>query len=190
MCEALTHAAFEDTDQVVFDVTATDVDAPPATGAQVAAARLNVGAATAADVGWVTVTDAVEAGLPTVLVKVTTPVRAAAVLLAVTASLTGVLVSELEIRPKPVCGVTVTQDGAEATFHAVLEGTMTLIDCWEAVGFQDDSVAAEELATFTTGVLAVGRYPVATSACSTSAATLAHDNLIYPSAPHPVPQEF
>jgi len=127
VCERVTHAAFEDADHVVFDVTFTDVDAPAATGAHDVDDRVNVGAATT-DVGCVMVTDAEEAGLPMVLVNVTTPVRAAAVLLAETVSLTGVFVAGEVIRPNPVCGVTVTQDGADASFHAVLEGTITLTD--------------------------------------------------------------
>jgi len=128
VADTLTHAAFDDTDQEVFDVTATAAG-PPATGAaQADADKVNVGAGSTTDVGWVMVTDAVAAGLPTVLVKVTIPLRAAVVVLAVTDSLTGVLLTGFAIRPKPVCGVTVTQDGAEATFHTVLDGTMMETD--------------------------------------------------------------
>ena len=70
-----THAALDDTDHDVFDVTATDVDAPAATGAQVDAARVKVGAAAAAP-ACVTATVRVCAGDPAVVVKVTVAVRA------------------------------------------------------------------------------------------------------------------
>jgi len=73
--DTLTHAAFDDTDTDVFDVTATAAE-PPATGAAHADAEMvNAGGCGAAPT-WETTRVRVTAGVPAVDVKVSVAVRA------------------------------------------------------------------------------------------------------------------
>jgi len=104
----------------------------------------------------VTVTDVDTAGLVPVVVNVTTPVRAADVVLDEAVRVRVALTPVAEMRPKPVCGATVSQDALEEAFHAVLEGAIRVCDPPAGVKVKVDTAVEDVLVTFTTGVLAVG----------------------------------
>jgi len=140
------------------DVTVTHVHMPDDPGFHVDSDTSN---AESCETG----TDANEAGLPTVVVNVTVPLRARPVLeeiLSLTEALmtgtesAGVEGSREPKRPNPACGVIVTQSGIELTLHAVLEGTMKSSHPPAEVAVTVDSVAPDILATFTTGPTVFG----------------------------------
>ena len=110
-------AAFDDTDQDVFDVTDTEVDpAEDDATAQLDTPTVRDGVALAP--GWVTVTVRVTCGEPLVVVKVTVAVRDAVEVLARTVNATAVL-------PEPEVGLTVNQAAFDDALQVVFDDTET-----------------------------------------------------------------
>ena len=127
-------AALDEADQVTLDVTGTDVDAVNAIHDDTPTSNCGVTA------GCATVTEAVAAGLPKVVVNTTVPVRSKPVSLACAVKVAGPSPKYLSgvpvTKPKPDVGVTVTQDGADDTVQAVFDGVLTLVDPPELSGVQ------------------------------------------------------